>query len=72
MTPAVLRRALTEGYCPVHATAHIGTLLDEASPSLLVRLVDEVSKENNLAPAVVWGNMRKLAKGFMSPRGLWQ
>ena len=72
MKPAVLRRALTEGYVPAHATAHIGILLDEASPALLVRLVDEVSKENNLAPAIVWSNMRKLAKGFMSPRGLWQ
>ena len=72
MKPAVLRRALTEGCFPAHATAHIGTLLDEAPPSLLVRLVDEVSKENNLAPVPVWRNMRKLAKGFLSPRGLWQ
>lgn len=70
--PAVLRRALTEGYVPTHAIAHIGTLLDEAPPSLLVRLVDELSKENHLAPAIVWNNMRKLAKSFMSPRRLWQ
>jgi transcriptional regulator with XRE-family HTH domain len=72
LKPAVLRRALTEGYVPDHAIAHIGTLLDEAPPSLLVRLVDEVSKENDLAPAIVWSNMRMLAKGFLSPRGLWQ
>ena len=72
LKPAVLRRALTEGYVPEHAIAHIGTLLDEATPALLVRLVDEVSKESHVAPAIVWGNMRKLAKRFMSPRGLWQ
>jgi len=72
MKPAVLRRALTEGYVPASAIAHIGTLLDEAAPSMLVRLVDEVSRENNLAPAIVWSNMRKLARSYMSPRGLWQ
>ena len=70
--PAVLRRALTEGVVPESAIAHIGILLDEASPALLVRLVDEVSKESRVAPAVVWSNMRNLAKGFMSPRSLWQ
>jgi len=72
LKPAVLRRALTEGYVPEQAIAHIGTLLDEAPASLLVRLVDEVSREDNLAPAVVWSNMRMLAKGFKSPRPLWQ
>jgi len=70
--PAVLRRALTEGVVPENAIAHIGILLDEASPALLVRLVDEVSKGSHVAPAVVWSNMRNLAKGFMSPRSLWQ
>ena len=68
----MLRRALTEGVVPESAIAHIGILLDEASPALLVRLVDEVSKESRVAPAVVWSNMRNLAKGFMSPRSLWQ
>ena len=72
LKPAVLRRALTDGYVPEQAIAHIGTLLDEAPASLLVRLVDEVSREDNLAPAVVWSNMRMLAKGFKSPRPLWQ
>ena len=72
LKPAVLRRALTEGYVPAHAIAHIGTLLDEAPPSLLVRLVEEISKEDNLAPAIIWANMRKLANDFMSPRDLWR
>ena len=63
MKPAVLRRALSEGYVSTHAVARVGTLLDEAPPSLLVRLVDEVSTENHLAPAIVWDNRESWLRG---------
>ena len=72
LDPALLQTALTEGQAPPQAIAHIGTLLDEAPSSLLARLVAEVSRKAGVAPAAIWGNMKKLATGFKSPRDLWQ
>ena len=72
LDPALLQRALTDGQAPAQAIAHIGTLLDEASSSLLTRLVAEVSTKTGVAPATIWNNMKKLATSFRSPRDLWQ
>jgi transcriptional regulator with XRE-family HTH domain len=72
LDPALLQQALTDGHVPPQAIAHIGTLLDEAPPSLLAQLVTEVSRRTTIAPAAIWSNMKRLATSFMSPRDLWQ
>ena len=72
LDPAVLQKALTDAHGPPHAIAHIGTFLDEAPSPLLTRLVTEVSRKTKVAPSTIWGNMKKLATSFKSPRDLWQ
>jgi len=71
LTAGVLRAALLQGRVPAAFQPHVATLLDEATPALLAAVVEQLHAQEGVARAQVWTQMRTLARGFKSARGLW-
>jgi transcriptional regulator with XRE-family HTH domain len=71
LTAAVLRAALLQGRVSAAFQPHVATLLDEVSPALLAAVVEQLHAQEGVPRAEIWAQMRELARGFKSARGLW-
>lgn len=62
VTENEIKNALLKLMVPRHAEANVRSLLEDAPVTLLARLVEQIHGESQAERAVVWGNMRKLAR----------
>jgi transcriptional regulator with XRE-family HTH domain len=67
---AVIARAAKTGEVPAEYLAHMATLLDEASPALLVRALREVFPQG--VPKEAWDNLARIGKATRSSRRFLQ
>jgi len=70
LPPEVLRDALLTGQMPDEFAPHIGTLLEEAPISLLVKVVEQLNAENEQPWERVWAVMEEFARQQMITREL--
>lgn len=57
-----IKDALLKLRVPRHAEANVRSLLEDAPVTLLARLVEQIHGESQADRAVVWSNMRKMAR----------
>lgn len=57
-----IKHALLKLMVPPHAEANVRSLLEDAPVTMLARLVEQIHGESQADRAVVWGNMRKMAR----------
>lgn len=57
-----IKDALLKFVVPRHAEANVRSLLEDAPVTMLARLVEQIHSESQADRAVVWGNMRKMAR----------
>lgn len=66
-----LRQALLGEDIPPVFAPHLGTLLDEATASLLTSVVEQIHREAGVDRSAVWKRMRELAQLRQSLCDLW-
>lgn len=71
VTPATLRKVLVSGKLAAKDAPHVSALLDEAPPSLLASVADQLAGQAG-GNAAVWKNYRRLAHQLKSRRDLWK
>lgn len=64
LPPAVLAHAAKTGEIASEYLPHMATLLDEASPALLVKALADVFPEG--VPKAAWNNLAKIGKATLS------
>ena len=62
VTGAEIKDALLKRVVPQHVEANVRSLLEDAPVTMLARLVEQLHGESRADRAVVWGNMRKMAR----------
>jgi transcriptional regulator with XRE-family HTH domain len=67
---AVIARAAKTGEVPAEYLPHIATLLEEASPTLLVRALNDVFP--HVIPKEAWDNLARIGKAIHSSRRFLQ
>ena len=70
LPPAVIARAAKTGEVPAEYLPHIATLLEEASPTLLVRALNDVFPRG--VPNEAWDNLARIGKATHSSRRFLQ
>jgi transcriptional regulator with XRE-family HTH domain len=71
LKPAELSQALVEGTLPAAITPHIATLLDEAPLPLILRAVEQVARQTDTPPKMLWKHLVQWAQVLQSPRAVW-
>jgi transcriptional regulator with XRE-family HTH domain len=72
LPPRTLRRCVEAAKLPAGFEPHLSALLEEAPVSLLARLVEELHAQSGIEHALLWQNMRHMARGLQSQRDIWQ
>lgn len=67
LPPEVLSDALRTGLMPADFAPHIGTLLEEASMTLLSKVVEQIHAATGVPRLQIWNNMDKLAVEWKIP-----
>jgi len=70
LPPEVLGEALRTGSMPADFAPHIGTLLDEATLSMLAKIVKQIHADDGMPREQVWSNMRDLAGSLKLTRDI--
>ena len=70
LPPTVFAQAAKNGEIPAEYLPHVATLLEEASPTLLVRALNEVFPSG--IPKEAWGNLAKIGRAVQLSRPFLQ
>lgn len=68
---AEVERALVEGTVEDRWVPHIATMIDEASDSLLLQAVRDVSVRRSQSASQIWRHLQNLARTLASPHPRW-
>jgi transcriptional regulator with XRE-family HTH domain len=66
LPPAVIAHAAKTGEVPTEYLPHVATLLEEASPTLLAKALNDVFPEG--VPKAAWNNLAKIGRATLSSR----
>ena len=69
--PKALSKALRSGEIPKGFEPHVALLLDETPLPVIVNLVDQTARDNNISPKQIWRHLEQWAHELQCSRKAW-